>query len=247
MSSSGSYRVLTEHACPWKVRQWPDWDAVAETGSFTVKFSALEWRISRSWMDYVKIMESFRLKMEKDSLAIITSSLSVFPSLSLSASLSPSLSCSFTRSVVHAQTHSPFSLYCSVLLLFSVNSRCGNVERNLHRKQSPIRIALFMSRHGAAYKKGENAWIRRRWAESVLTDNMHVLAFTHFYAHEDIHKYTDTHTHACTSRKIKSHPKCPQPPSTISVHLEGYWNKKPLYHLQQRRNKTLKELFQIYP
>ncbi len=191
----GFYRVPAEHTCPWKVRQWPDWDAVTETGSSTVKFSELEWRISRSWMDYVKIMESFRSKMEEDSSAIITSSVSVF--LFLSASLYPSLSFPFTRSVVCMQTHTPFSLYCLALLLFSANSRCGNAERNLHRKQSPIRVALFMLRHCAAYKKGENAWIRRRWAESVLTNNMHILAFAHFHTCKQAGMHTNTQRHTC--------------------------------------------------
>lgn len=63
---------MAEHTCPWKVRQWPDCDAVAETSSFTVKVSGLEQSISRFCMDYVKIMESFRSKMEEDSSAIIT-------------------------------------------------------------------------------------------------------------------------------------------------------------------------------
>lgn len=40
--------------------------------------------------------------------------------------------------------HTSFSLYCSVLLLFSANSQSGSEERNLHRKQFPIRVALFM-------------------------------------------------------------------------------------------------------
>lgn len=130
---------------------------MAETNSFTVKSSKLEWRISRSWMDYVKIMESFRLKMEKDSLAIIKSTFSVSLSLSLCLLLTQPLIFFHMLHSARTNTHSPFSLYCSALLLFSVNSQCGNVERNLHRKQSPIRTALFMLRHSAAYKKGENA------------------------------------------------------------------------------------------
>lgn len=55
---------------------------MTETASLAVKFPELEWRISRSWADYVKIMESFKSKMEEDSLATITSPVSVF-SLSL--------------------------------------------------------------------------------------------------------------------------------------------------------------------
>ncbi len=192
-SVAGFYREATEHDRPWKERQWPDWDAVTETTSFAVKFPEPEWRISRSWMDYVKIMESFKSKMEEDSLAIITYSVSL--SLCLSASLLPGFSFSFSCSVacMHAckHTHIPFSFFCSALSLFSASSQRGNAERNLHRKQSPIRIALFMSRHYAAYKKGENARTRR-WAESGLTDTflhlqasnmMHMNAWTHMCTH----------------------------------------------------------------
>lgn len=98
---------------------------------------------------------------------------------SLSASLHPNLSFPFTRSVIWTQTHThtqaPFSLYRSVLLLFSSNSWCGNVERNLHRKQSPIRIALFMSKHCAAYKKRrecmnkkEVSWVGTQWQHAQI-------------------------------------------------------------------------------
>ena len=97
--------------------------------------------------------------------------------LTFSLSLSLCLPSPHPLCGTHANTHTLFSLYCSALLLFSTNSRCGNVERNLHRKQPPIRIALFMSRQRAAYKKAEKAWIRRRWAESGLTDSMHSPAF----------------------------------------------------------------------
>lgn len=198
------YWPSAEHARPWKVRQWPDWDAVTEAGSF----QSWEWRISRSWMDYVRIMKSFRSKMEEDSLAIITSSVSIFfPPLSLI----PSIPASHFISLALRCAHTSFSLYCAVLLLFSVNSQCGNVERNLHRKQSPIRIALFMSRHCLAYKKGANAWIRRRWAESGLTDDMRILHLQASKGCTQIHR--DTHMmHACPW----SHLKCPQPPSPIS-------------------------------
>lgn len=133
---------------------------------------------------------------------------------------------------MHANTRTPRSLYCSPLLLFSANSRCGNVERNLHRKQSPIRIALFMLRRSAAYKNWWNAWIGRRWAESGLIDNMHILMYTQA---KDAHKYR--YTRASTALISQSPSKCPQPPPPISAHLQSYWNTKPLYHLQRRRNK----------
>lgn len=122
----------------------------------------------------------------------------------------PSIPASHFNSLALWYAHMPFSLYCSVLLLFSVNSQCGNVERNPHRKQSPIRIALFMSRHCLAYKKGANAWIRRRWAESGLIDNMHILHLQASKGYTQIHR--DTHMHAYPW----SHRKCPQPPSPIS-------------------------------
>lgn len=93
--------------------------------------------------------------------------------------LFPSLSFSFYWFVVCTQTHMPFSIYCSMLSLFSVNSWCGNVEQNLHRKQSPIRIALFMSRQCAAYKKGKNAWIRTKWATLMECTFLNLHTFMH--------------------------------------------------------------------
>lgn len=93
--------TMVQHACPWKVRQWPDWDAVAEMGSLTVKFFRVGIENKQ-----IKIMESFRLKMEEDSLAIITSPVSVFHSLP------PFLYFSFCLvfSIISMQTPSPFSL-----------------------------------------------------------------------------------------------------------------------------------------
>lgn len=49
-------------ARPSEVRQWPDWDAVAETGASSVKFLVPEWKIRGRSAGYVRIMKSFRLK-----------------------------------------------------------------------------------------------------------------------------------------------------------------------------------------
>lgn len=107
------YWLPYERERPWKIRQLPDWDAVTETGLFTVKFSELEWRLSRSWMDYVKIMKSLRLKMEEDSLAIVTSCVLV---PSPPGSLHLSLSFYFTDSV--ACTHALLPLLRSAIIIF---------------------------------------------------------------------------------------------------------------------------------
>ena len=228
----GSYWLLAEHTCPWKVRQWPNWDAVAETGCFNLKFWELEWRISRSWTDYVKIMESFRLKMEEDSLAIISSPFSVFLSLPPFITASHFLSAALSYACKHT-CPSPFTAPHYYYYFFS-NSQCGTMEQKLHRKQPPIRPALFMSRHCNACKREEEymnkeevSWGHTRWQHA------HFCTFLH-----SSREYR--HTHACTSVKAQS-------PSPILVNLQGYLNMKPLHHWLWRRNKTLKELFQIHP
>lgn len=47
-------------ARPSEVRQWPDWDAVGETGASSVKFRMPEWKIRGHSAGYVRIMKSFR-------------------------------------------------------------------------------------------------------------------------------------------------------------------------------------------
>lgn len=49
-----------------EVRQWPDWDAVTDTSVLSVKSLELEWKIGRSSADHVKIMKSFKSKVEED-------------------------------------------------------------------------------------------------------------------------------------------------------------------------------------
>lgn len=53
-------------ARPSEVRQWPDWDAVTDPSASSVKSLELEWKIGRSPVDYVRIMKSFRSKIEED-------------------------------------------------------------------------------------------------------------------------------------------------------------------------------------
>lgn len=53
-------------ARPSEVRQWPDWDAVTDPSASSVKSLELEWKIGRSSVDYVRIMKSFRSKIEED-------------------------------------------------------------------------------------------------------------------------------------------------------------------------------------
>lgn len=108
-----------------KERQCLDWDAVRETGSFTVKFSELEWKLRRSWMDYVRIIKSFRSKMEEGSLALITFSVSLF--LPLSAAHSSSLSFYFTHSVVCTDELLPLLVSAIIIFCEFPMWQCGTV------------------------------------------------------------------------------------------------------------------------
>lgn len=192
----GFYSVLSEHVCPWKVSQWPHWDASTETDSFTVKCSEQEWRMSRSWADYVKIMESFKLKMKEDSLAIFFCiRFSLFPFIWVFF---------FLLCVMHTNTHSTaFNNLHYYLLICFVNVD-SNVEQNLHIK-SPVRVTLVIPRCGTAHKKGLNALIKRRNAEVAITDQMHILTFEHVSVLKQ----------GCTKISRDTHVRCSQPLSSF--------------------------------
>lgn len=220
----GFYSVLSEHVCPWKVSQWPDWDASTETDSFTVKCSEQEWRMSRSWADYVKIMESFKLKMKEDSLAIFSClRFSLFPFIWVF--FSPALCDAYKHTLLHL-------IICTIIYLFCKSD--SNVEQNLHIK-SPVRVTLVIPRCGTAHKKGLNAWIKWRNAEAAITDQMHILTFEHVSVLKQ----------GCTKIQRDTHVRCSQPLSSFIFLL--YLNLEPLDYLQQRRNKWVKEFFQSCP
>lgn len=87
-------------------------------------------------------------------ITCLSFSLHLPPSVSTSNFLSPALLCAYKNTCP--------SLYCSGLL-YPFNYCHGNVEQNLHRKQHPIRIALFMSRHSTKYEKGERKTENVSW------------------------------------------------------------------------------------